>query len=387
MESIKSLSCLLVLLAVSDLIESHTRNCFYNESRNHVEYVCDGDVGKRFNQKTNEVLYCHNYYSGINRANVTSVSFRNCFIIAMDTFNLWNFSGVRVLNLSHFGFEDLPDLLFKGNIHLERVTFSHNHLKELPALLFNNTPELVDVDFSYNQITHLNPLLFDNNHKLKTANFSFNAIKSLNGSIFLHLRELEILDLSDNQIEQIDSDLLANNTKLKILNLNNNLVKRMSCELLATLSKNYSLDIFTNTLGEIQTNCYRGEKHFELDIFISPKVTITRLQVAKDNLRWIFSETDFIKVHHLNLLNNRIKNTIEIFKGAYTNEHFIRQLNIIECLLLLLILIVVTVGVIFIVRLCERSLRSYIKSIVVFSVQQDLANDNHHQMVEIPPNC
>lgn len=298
---------MLFLLICLNLIKSHTRDCYYNEIRNHVEYVCDGDVGKRFNQRTNDILYCHNYYSGINRPNVESVSFRNGLIFEMNTFNLWNFSSLRVLNISSFGFEYLPDFLFKVNIWLERVTLAHNNLNELPVILFNNTPELMVVDFSFNQITQINPMLFNNTRKLKVVNFSFNAFKVLNVSTFSHLQELAILDLSNNQIKVIDSNLFASNKRLKSLNLNNNHVKQLSCEFLSTFTINHNLDILINTLQEIQANRLSIENQFSLDIFISPRESTTRLQVSGGNLGWIFSETDFIKVHYLNFFRQSNK--------------------------------------------------------------------------------
>lgn len=385
MQNMKSLSCTLFLLILSVLIESHTRDCYYNESRNHVEYVCDGDVGKRFNQKTNEFLYCHNYYSGINRTNVESMGFRNCYILEMDTFNLWNFSGVRVLNISTFGFEYLPDFLFKGNSRLERITLSHNHLKELPAILFNSTPHLVEVDFSFNRITKINPMLFDTTHKLKAVNFSFNAIKMLDSSTFSRLQELKTLDLSSNKLKTIDSELFTHNKQLQILNLNNNNVKQLSCEFLASLMKN-SLDIFINTLQEIQTNCFRDEKQFGLDVFISPKETTTHLQVTEGHFKWIFSELDFIKIHYINFLSNRMKNTIEIFQDAFTDDS-IKPFDVFGYLLAFAILIVFVMCVIFVVRICKWSIETYIKSIVVFSVGQDFANDIQYQQTNIPSSC
>lgn len=376
MQSIRSLSCMIFLLTVLDCIECHTRDCYYNESQNHVEYVCDGDVGMRFNQKTNEMLYCHNYYSGINRTNVESVSFRNCLIFGMAIFNLWNFIGLRVLNISFFGFELLPDFLFKHNIHLERVLLSHNHLNDLPATLFNNTPELTDVDFSFNRITELNPPLFDNTRKLKIANFSFNALNVLNTTTFSHLNQLEILDLSNNNIKIIHSELLAYNKQLKILNLNNNNVKQLSCEFLAIFTRNYLLNIFINTLEEIQTNCFRGEKRIDFDIVISSKESITRLHIFQGDFKWMFCEADFIKIHYMNFLSNRIRNTIDIFQDAYTNEtkYFeAAHLYVIEYFLGIFIIIVI---LILIVRVCKHSMKLYIKSIVVFSVERDLANHN-----------
>lgn len=166
MTIIKILSLILFVAFMPKFNVAHTHDCYYDETKEHVEYVCDGPVGENFDQRTYEILYCHNYDSEINRREIKSVSFRNCLISGMTTFNLWEFSGLRALNISHLGFKTLPDYLLKDNIRLERFDVSHNQLSELPTILFDTTPDLTEVDFSFNEINQIYPLLFDNTRKL-----------------------------------------------------------------------------------------------------------------------------------------------------------------------------------------------------------------------------
>lgn len=386
---IKSLSFILILTLMSKFIVAHTHDCYYDETQKHVEYICDGPVGERFEQRTFEILYCHNYKSEINRHEIKSVGFRNCLISGMTSFNLWHFSGARAFNISYIGFKTLSDNLLNSNTHLERFDASHNQLNEVPVILFDTTPLLTEVDFSFNVINQIYPLLFDNTRKLKTVNFSYNMIDTVHAPVFSNLQELQILDLSNNNIDVIDSDLLVNNKKLKSLNLNNNELKRLDCKFLATLAENHTLNIFINTLEEVQTKCLIDDKEFDLDIIISPKETTTRLQVSDGKFKWTFSETDFTKLRHLNFSSTQIKSSIELINELNIDESdlIMWQLNAIEYLLAFMVLILIFVCVFFIAVTCNRT-KNYNKNLSIFSVEQSLIRgDNQYQKISSQQYC
>lgn len=386
---IKSLSFFLILALMPKLNVAHTHDCYYDETQKHVEYICDGPVGERFDQRTYQILYCHNYNSEINRNEIKSVGFRNCLISGMTSFNLWDFDGVLAFNISYFGFKTLPDYLLKSNILLERFNVSHNQLNEIPVILFDTTPHLTEVDFSFNEINQIYPLLFDNTRKLKMANFSFNMIDTIHTPVFSNLQELQILDLSNNNIDEIDSNLLANNKKLKSLNLNNNELKRLNCEFLATLAENHTLDIFINTLEEVQTKCSIDDKEFDLDIIISPKEKTTRLQIMDGKFKWNFSETDFTKLRHLNFSGTQVKSSIELINELNIDESdlIMWQLNAIEYLLAFMVLILIFVCVFFIAVTCNRT-KNYNKNLSIFSVEQSLINgNNQYQKINSQQYC
>lgn len=377
MTIIKSISFILFVVLIPSTIVGHTHDCYYDEAEKHVEYICDGPVGERFDQRTFQTLFCHNYPNEIIRREIQSVGFRNCLISGMTTFNLWDFGDVRVLNISYFGFKTLSDYMFDGNNQLKRLIMSHNELNELPSILFDATPHLTDIDFSFNEIDQINPLLFDNTRKLKMANFSFNMIDTIKAPVFSNVHELEVLDLSNNNIATIDSDLFKYNKMLRSLNLNNNQVKRLDCEFLATLAENRSLYIYINTLEEVQTRCFNGEEQFDLDIVISPKESETHLHVSDGKFTWTFSETDFTKLQHLRFSSNQIKSSIEMIDDVNIDESnlIMWQLNAIEYLLAFMVLILIFVCVFFIAATCTRS-RNYNKNLSIFSVEHNLMRNN-----------
>ncbi|XP_055304389.1 uncharacterized protein LOC129569530 [Sitodiplosis mosellana] len=387
MAIIKSLSFIVFLAIMPSFNVAHTHDCYYDEPTEHVEYICDGPIGEHFNQRTYKILYCHNYDSEIHRSAIKSLGFRNCLISEMTStsVNLWDFDSLRVLNISYFGFKTLPDYLLRDNIQLERFIVSHNRLTEVPVILFDTTPEITEVDFSFNEFNQIYPLLFDNTRKLRVANFSFNMIDMVKAPAFSNLRELETLDLSSNNIDAVNSDLFAYNKKLKTLNLNDNQVKRLDCEFLATLAENDALDIFINTLEEVQTTCDSGEKHFDLDIVVSPKESSTRLHVSDGQFKWIFSEIEFIKLRRLSLSNGQIKSSIEIIDDDINIDEsnlIMWQLNAIEYLLAFMVLILIFVCVFFIAATCSRN-RNYNKNLSIFSVEQSLMRNDNNQYQKI----
>lgn len=198
--------------------------------------------------------------------------------------------------------------------------------------------------------------------------------------------------MSNNDIDTIDADLLTYNKKLKTLNLNNNQVARLDCDFLTTLTENHSLDIFINTLEEVQTKCVSStsEKQFDLDIMISANETTTRLQVSDGKFKWIFSETDFAKLRHLSFSNGQIKSSIETIENVNIDESnvIMWQLNAIEYLLAFMVLILIFVCVFFIAATCNRSRNFNNNNLSIFSVEHSLMRgDNQYQKIKSQQYC
>lgn len=292
-------------------------DCFYDDLTNHAAYVCGVAPGENFGRRTQEFLYCNNYSTGIDRADIQILSFPGCKAQEM----LWNlldmFSGLRILNVSFAELEDFHAFCLRTNRHLEKLFASHNHLTEIASELFDITLDLTEMDFSHNRIIKLDPFVFDNIRRLKKMNFSFNAIETLNRRLFSNLNDLEVLDFSNNKIKKIENDLLVHNSKLRIVYLNNNLVKRLECGLLAALSEaslNFSLNI--NSLEYFGATCNSGVNDIILDIEISSKEPKTNLRVFTHNLELIFNENEFNNIRQLNLSSSRNANISAIIQKA-----------------------------------------------------------------------
>lgn len=371
---------ILILVILPCLIEAQTHDCAYDDAKKHVEYACDGSIGKHFDQRTFDVFYCHNYIPGIDRSEIKSLSFHNCLISGFNdhTLNLDKFTNLQVLNISNFGLEQLSDDIFLFTRHLERVTASHNKLRKFSFFLFDYTNEIIELDFSYNQITELEPYPFENNPKLRTLNLSYNAIDGLSDVIFSNLPGLEILDLSNNQIKVIDPDLLENNKRLTMLNLDNNPIMRLDCRFLMTLAKRHSLDIWINTLKEMQTSCTNDDTHFDLDIIISPKESTTRLHITNGKFQWILGENDFKNLHCSN--NIRPMNVCQMNQEPtfYQINNFI-YLNWNTILAIFIGIIIATIWLRFLFRKPDKN---YDKNLSVFSIEQNLLHDKQYQKIK-----
>lgn len=252
-------------------IAAYTYNCDYDKSRKHLVYKDIGKTDKHFEiLKDKEPLYCDNYPRSINKSEIESISFRNCFVPPWDNgLHLRDFINLRVLNISFIGVDKIADSdMFQKNRKLECFVASHNNLTEINAFLFQTTPELIDVDFSFNKFTKINSFYWPS--KLKTVNFSNNAIEHINDQDFGNLPILEILDLSDNQIKRLDCGFLSLLTELK------------------------SLDIWINTLEEIQPVCKRKcRKNSGFDIVTSSTNSSSYLSITNGKFKWILSEDDF----------------------------------------------------------------------------------------------
>lgn len=291
------------------------RECYYNEEQHLVEFFCSGDVGKYFRQSTFNELFCSNReQEGIKTQEIQSISFTDCKSPEM-TINLDDYKGLRKLDISFYGLEKLPRLLFNSNTQLEIIAAAYNNLTNIPVELFVNTLNLTEMDFSFNRIAQLDPLLFENTRKLKTIYFSYNEIESLKTHLFFNLVDLEYLDFSYNRIKTIDRNLLMDNKNLKALLLNNNQVKQLSCAFLTTLTQNHLLEIFVNTLESVETSCSNDEQSIELNISVSSNET-TILQISDGKFNWNFNKNDFIYIRHLNLSNSYIDNIFEIIQEA-----------------------------------------------------------------------
>lgn len=128
--------------------------------------------------------------------------------------------------------------------------------------------------------------------------------------------DLEYLDFNNNRIKTIDNDFLMNNKKLKSFWLNNNQVKYLTCDFLATITQNNLMDIFLNTMDNLETSCINDHQNIILNISISLNQSVTSLQICDGKFQWIFNRNDFINIHHLNLSSSHLENLLEIVHAA-----------------------------------------------------------------------
>lgn len=292
-------------------------DCSYDESTQHAEYICGVQLGEYFSRRTPEYLYCNNYFSsGIRRQEIKILNFRDCGTSSFQGYWMPIFENLRIFNISYIGLPYLRGNMIEFNKHLQQMIASHNGLANIPADLFSSNFEMTKIDFSFNRITKFDPHTFDNVCKLKTANFSFNEIESLRTSIFAHLVDLEYLDFSNNRIETIDSEFLVNNKKLKRFWLNNNQVKHLTCEFLTTTTQNNLLDIFLNTIDNLETSCINDHQNLLLNVSILSNQSATSLQISNGKFQWIFNKNDFINIRHLNLSSNHLENLLEIVHAS-----------------------------------------------------------------------
>lgn len=369
----KVFDLIVIFLILPSFIVSHTHDCYYNDKTKHVEYVCNGNLGENFDHRNKEFLYCHNYTLAINRSEIESIDLQDCLIAEFIDKRLYlePFENLRVLNISFMGLEDLPEVQFLNNRKLERIIASHNKLTSLRSYTFDPTRELNEIDFSYNQISLINSVMFNNpTKKLKIVNFANNEIEFFWPWTFVNLLDLEVL------------------------NLNNNHIKHLGCQFLSTLTERKSLDIWINTLEEVQTTCNTYDKEISLDIVISPKASSTRLHVSDGKMQWIFPEDDFNRLQRLNFTNSVWINKLNIDQETDTLEivnvsHYytLDQLYSFDCVFLL---IAVISCIICIYQLITRVIcikRNYKKNLSVYSIEQNLLSDNQYGKLNEPQNC
>lgn len=294
------------------------RDCLYNSTTYHVQYICDVEWGAKFFRSNSKLLYCNNYSLGINRGNIQIVSFENCkrSKLANEYFDM--FPELRVLNISNTDIKSIQPYDLKFSKYLEEFIASNNQLTVILADLFSYTSELISLDLSYNQILNLSPFTFDNVRKLKSMNLSFNSIEKLDKRLFTNLFDLEYLDLSNNRIKIIDNNLINYNRKLKTINLNNNQVERLSCEFLIKLMGACSLQVFVNTLVNLDSGCSNDNTHINIEISISTDNLLTNLNISETRFNWTFNSDDFDKLRNLNFSNNRVENISLIMEQAST---------------------------------------------------------------------
>lgn len=161
----KELTFVLVIFILTGVGSFEFRDCTYDVTTYHVEYICGVDLGENFSQKTREILYCKNYTSGIHRRNIQILSIQNCDRTQLYERFLDVFQGLRVLNISFTGIVDLFETDIKYNKYLEEIIASHNRLSEIPVDLFIHTSELISLDFSNNRIHRIDSFVFDNVRK------------------------------------------------------------------------------------------------------------------------------------------------------------------------------------------------------------------------------
>lgn len=324
-----------ILISILHNIKSFDiRDCTYNSTNYHIEYICEGESGSNYGSRTKNFLFCNNFSAGIDRSEVLDISFRECKGEQFsEYFVLSSFKILRTFDVSFAELKYLRGNMFEANHHLEKFIASHNHFTEIPGEFFSYTIELNSLDLSYNQIHRVDSFIFDNTRKLKTIQFSYNAIEKIYKRLFANLPELENLDFSNNRITHIESDLLSYNTNLKHFNLNNNQVVRLNCDFLITLTPR-SLDISLNTLEEIGLSCSKDGTHIDFDVNISPSELATTLRVFDNRLKWIFSKGDFLKLRYLNCSNSHMKNLSVILQETSTqietldlSNTFVGELN------------------------------------------------------------
>lgn len=310
-------------------------DCYFNESQYHVEYICDVRQGIQFSRRNNQYLYCENYKSGIKRGEIQILSFSNCKQNEITSAYFDVFTSLRIINISFTDIEKIYPHDLKYNVHLECIIASHNRLSSLPANLFVQLIDLIELDFSYNRITELSSHMFDYSRKLRKLQFSFNSISELAASIFANMPELEFVDFGNNHIQRIDNDLFAHNKKLKTFRINDNQVKRLECAFLVTLTTTtHSMHLFVNSIETFELSCNTNGKQLDMSIELLSDESKTRLQTTNNGLNWIFNDSDFLKIRHLNLSSGQSSNITPIIQAASTkletldlSNNFVGQLN------------------------------------------------------------
>lgn len=240
MTTISSSQLLISITFVSVFLNSAAafefKDCYYNATENHVEYICEGNTGSMFSRRTIEYLYCNNVYSsGMNRNQIRGLSYRNCQENKFPADFFAVFRQLTVLNISFIKLEDIKAADFKNNKYLEVLMADHNSISKLPADLFGYSSALIQVNLSNNHISELDPFFFENTRKLTTIDFSSNLIEALDKRFFSNLQFLEFLDFNNNRIKRIEDDLLKHNKNIRTFRISNNQVENFECTFLTTL--------------------------------------------------------------------------------------------------------------------------------------------------------
>lgn len=226
-------------------------DCIYDENTLHLEYICDGDVGERYNQRTLNYLYCNNYSSGIIRSKICILSFHDCKSPQRNEyFGLYPLKSLRIFNISSMGVKTLNGKVFETNEF------------EVP---------------------------------IRNINEAHHEILELHSQLFLNQLDLESIDISNNRNFSIENDLFSSNKQLKSLNLNNNRLLGLKCDFLLT--------ILVNSIHFLKTDCPNENAHIQSNIAISSNEsapTPSALKIANGQFEWIFSKMDFTKEKYLN---------------------------------------------------------------------------------------
>lgn len=123
---------------------SDFKDCYYNATGNHAEYICEGNTGAMFNRRTNEYLFCNNFYSsGIDRNQIHGLSYRNCEENEFLADFFGHFKQLTVLNISFIKLEHIKAADLKHSKYLEVLMVSHNSISKLPADLFGYSAALI----------------------------------------------------------------------------------------------------------------------------------------------------------------------------------------------------------------------------------------------------
>lgn len=117
-----------ILLILILEVKVHAHDCFYDDTKKPMKYIYEDCIGKHFIQDITVVLYCNNYTLCIIKDEVQSISFRNCLKsdLYKSKLNLDQFTKLRAINISYFGFKNLPGNIFFYDTHLEQIIATHN---------------------------------------------------------------------------------------------------------------------------------------------------------------------------------------------------------------------------------------------------------------------
>lgn len=246
---------------------SKLTDCTYDTTTSHVEYICDSKTGVHFHRRNLKFLYCNNYPYGINRENVSILSFHGCRDSGIDDkFKI--FKSLHTFNVSTWGIRHMNSKTLSNFNYLENFIASHNNIENISPDFFMHTPELMEIDLSY------------------------------------------------NNIRLLEYNLLISNEKLMSLNLRNNPLMRISCEFLMTLNS-HLLTISFNTLDTLKTNCLNEKAHINSSVTISSdKSTTTALKICNGQFEWIFTEADFNHIYRLDFSNSDMKNISALLEAA-----------------------------------------------------------------------
>lgn len=297
-------------------------------SDNILQIYCNFDnmeQSKRLDDGDYQFFYC----DSSSFQNATYISFPSCEKLPYIPQQFFHkLPAVKSVNLQDSGIESIKSGDFGDNKYLDTIWMSINRLAELPAYLFVYSTQVEEVDFSRNQISKIHGTALDGAINLKIIDLSSNQLKTLDENLFNDTTALKKLDLSHNLLENFSPNLLKL-SKLHKLALNDNKLVQLDCRIFPTSANLWiDVDASSNELELIDLDCgtkchgYRSIFlnicHNKLESLLLPNSSIVNslitLRAANNQIENISIESKLIKLRHLDVANNKLKNIWDIFR-------------------------------------------------------------------------